>query len=40
MEPMDGANSQRVGYTIDMMSVDLGNASHVDLHDATHGFSV
>jgi hypothetical protein len=27
VEPMDGANGQRVGYTIDM-SVDLGNASH------------
>ena len=39
VEPMDGANGQRVGYTIDM-SVDLGNASHFDVHDASQGFSV
>jgi hypothetical protein len=30
---------QRVEYTI-AMSVNLGNASHFDLHDASQGFSV
>lgn len=30
---------QRVGYTIDM-SVNLGNTSHYDVHDASQGFSV
>jgi hypothetical protein len=30
---------RRVGYTIDM-SVDLGNSSHYDVHDASQGFSV
>lgn len=39
VEPMDGIDGQRVGYTIDM-SVDLGNASHFDLHDASQGYSV
>jgi hypothetical protein len=29
----------RVGYTIDM-SVNLGNSSHFDVHDASQGFSV
>jgi hypothetical protein len=37
--PMDGEGGQRVGYTIDT-SVDLGNASHFDIHDASQGFSV
>ena len=36
---MDGSDGQRVGYTIDM-SVDLGNASHFDVHDASQGYSV
>jgi hypothetical protein len=36
---MDGINGQRAGYTIDM-SVDLGNASHFDVHDASQGYSV
>ena len=39
VEPMDGIDGQSVGYTIDM-SVDLGNASHFDVHDASQGFSV
>jgi hypothetical protein len=30
---------RRVGYTIDM-SINLGNASHNDVHDASQGFSV
>ena len=30
---------RRVGYTIDM-SVNLGNSSHFDVHDASQGFSV
>jgi hypothetical protein len=30
---------RRVGYTIDM-SINLGNASHYDVHDASQGFSV
>jgi hypothetical protein len=30
---------QRVGYSINM-SVNLGNASHFDVHDASQGFSV
>ncbi|KAI2491237.1 hypothetical protein MHU86_23343 [Fragilaria crotonensis] len=30
---------RRVGYTIDM-SVDLANSSHLDVHDASQGFSV
>jgi len=30
---------RRVGYTIDM-SVNLGNSSHYDVHDASQGFSV
>ena len=30
---------RQVGYTIDM-SVDLGNASHYDVHDASQGYSV
>ncbi len=39
--PMDGKGDQgcRVGYTIDV-SVNLGNASHYDVHDASQGFSV
>jgi hypothetical protein len=37
--PMDGEGGRRVGYTIDM-SVDLGNASHYDVHDASQGYSV
>ena len=37
--PMDGEGGLRVGYTIDM-SVDLGNASHFDVHDASQGFSL
>jgi hypothetical protein len=37
--PMDGEGGWRVGYTIDM-SVDLGNASHYDIHDASQGYSV
>jgi hypothetical protein len=35
----DGDKGRRVGYTIDM-SVNLGNASHYDVHDASQGFSV
>jgi hypothetical protein len=30
---------QRVGYTIDM-SINLGNSSHYDVHDASQGFSI
>ncbi len=30
---------RRVGYTIDM-SINLGNASHYDVHNASRGFSV
>ncbi|KAI2509978.1 hypothetical protein MHU86_4404 [Fragilaria crotonensis] len=30
---------RRVGYTIDM-SINLGNASHFDVHDASPGYSV
>jgi hypothetical protein len=36
---MDGAAGCRVGYTVDM-SVDLGNSSHSDIHDASQGFIV
>jgi hypothetical protein len=36
---VDGADGRQVGYTVDM-SVDLGNASHFDVHDASQGFSV
>ena len=32
-------NRRRVGYTIDM-SINLGNASHYDVNDASQGFSV
>ena len=39
VEPMDGIDGQSVGYTIDI-SVDLGNASHFDVHDASQGFRV
>ena len=37
--PMDGEGGCRVGYTIDM-SINLGNSSHFDVHDASQGFSV
>ncbi len=37
--PMDGADGRQVGYTVDM-SVDLGNVSHFDVHNACQGFSV
>jgi hypothetical protein len=39
--PMDGLGERGrgVGFTIDM-SVNLGNASHYDVHDASQGFSV
>ncbi|KAI2505723.1 hypothetical protein MHU86_8685 [Fragilaria crotonensis] len=38
--PMDGnGKGLRVGYTIDV-SVDLGNASHFDVNDASQGFSL
>ena len=38
--PMNGNGiGLRVGYTIDT-SVDLGNSSHLDLNDASQGFSV
>ena len=39
--PMEGSTShdRRAGYTIDM-SVNLGNASHYDVHDASQGYSV
>jgi hypothetical protein len=37
--PMDGDGVHRVGYTVDM-SVDLGNASHVDFNDGSQGFSL
>ena len=30
---------RRVGYTVDM-SINLGNASHYDVHDASQGFSI
>jgi hypothetical protein len=28
-----------VGYTVDV-SIDLGNTSHVDVHDGSQGYSV
>ena len=34
-----GECTRRVGYTIDM-SVNLGNSSHFDVHDASQGFAV
>ena len=37
--PMDGDGVECVGYTIDM-SVNLGNASHYDIHDASQGYAV
>jgi hypothetical protein len=37
--PMDGEGGRRVGYTVDV-SVDLGNTSHVDVHDGSQGYSV
>lgn len=37
--PMDGVDGHRVGYTVDM-SVNLGNSSHYDVHDASQGFSI
>lgn len=37
--PMDGAAGCRAGYTVDM-SVNLGNSSHFDVHDASQGYSV
>jgi hypothetical protein len=37
--PMDGEGGRRVGYTVDV-SVDLGNTSHVDIHDASQGYSL
>jgi hypothetical protein len=40
VEPMGGdEKGRRVGYGIDT-SVDLGNAAHYDVHDASEGFSV
>jgi hypothetical protein len=40
VEPMGGdEKGLRVGYSIDT-SVDLGNAAHYDVHDASQGFSV
>jgi hypothetical protein len=38
-ELVRGERRRRVGYTIDM-SVNLGNASHFDVHDASQGFAV
>ena len=37
--PVNKHPLRRVGYTIDM-SINLGNASHFDVHDASQGFSV
>ena len=37
--PMDGDGVHCVGYTVDM-SVDLGNASHIDFNDGSQGFSL
>ena len=37
--PMDGEGGRRVGYAVDV-SVDLGNTSHVDIHDGSQGYSV
>ena len=37
--PMDGAAGCCAGYTVDM-SVNLGNSSHFDVHDASQGYSV
>jgi hypothetical protein len=37
--PMDGEGGRRVGYTVDV-SVDLGNTSHVDIHDGSQGYSL
>ncbi|KAI2497450.1 hypothetical protein MHU86_17054 [Fragilaria crotonensis] len=37
--PMNGDGVERVGFTIDM-SVNLGNASHYDVHDASQGYAV
>jgi hypothetical protein len=39
VEPMDGTAGKRVGFTIDT-SVNLGNSSHFDVHDASQGFAV
>ena len=40
VSPMEGSGKGlRGGFSIDM-SVNLGNASHVDVHDASQGFSV
>ena len=39
VSPMDGEGGRRVGYTVDV-SVDLGNTSHVDVHDGSQGYSV
>ncbi len=36
---MQGECRRRVGYTVDM-SVNLGNLSHFDVHDASQGFTV
>ena len=37
--PMDGTDCKRVGYTI-VMSVNLGNSSHFDIHHVSQGFTV
>lgn len=39
LPPMDGAGGSHVGCTVDM-SVNLGNSSHYDVHDASQGYSV
>ena len=41
VSPMEGSTSHnlRAGYTVEM-SVNLGNASHCNVHDASEGYSV
>ena len=39
VSPMDGEGRRRVGYTVNV-SVDLGNTSHVDVHDGSQGYSM
>ena len=37
--PMDGLDGMHVGCTIGM-SVDLGNATHRDIHDVSQGYAM
>ena len=39
VSPMDGEGGRRVENTVDV-SVDLGNTSHVDVHNGSQGYSV